>query len=116
MEFNKVELDKIQWSTAYLTITEFLKKFKFPQIVKVIDGFYGESSESTFSVDQVLCLHSIKPVQKIRAHDSNGKEFSISLDCQKKVEVCPSNLKHVYNNVDELCEALPRYVRVSSQG
>ena len=113
LEFNTVVWDKIQWSAAYFTIPDFLKKFKFPQIVKVIVGFYGESSESTVSANQVLCLHSSKSIKKIRAHDSNGRGFSISLDRQSKVEVRPSNLKDIYDNVEELCEVFPRYVRIS---
>ena len=113
MEFNKVVWDKIQWSTAYYTIPDFLKQFKLPQIVKVIVGFYGESNESTVSGNQVLCLHSSKSIKKIRAHDGNGRRFTVSLDCQRKVEVRPPNLKDIYDNVEELCEVFPRYVRIS---
>ena len=113
LEFNKIQWDKIPWDTAYFTIPEFLKKFKFPQIVKAIVGSYGESGDSTVSANQILCLHCVKSIKKIRARDSNGKVFSLSLDCQEKVEVRPSKLKDIYDSVDELCKVFPRYVRVS---
>ncbi len=112
-DVKKLELDKIQWSTDCLTASEFLSKFKLPQIVKVMVGFYGESSESTLNADQVLCLHSVKSTKKVHGHDSSGKEITISLECQKKVEVHPSKLKDIYENVEELCSVFPKYVRVT---
>ncbi|CAB4019116.1 Hypothetical predicted protein [Paramuricea clavata] len=113
-DINKLELNKLKWSTTNFTVSEFLKKFKLPQVVKVTSGFYGENDESTLDEDQVLCLHSVKSIRKLHGRDSSGKDaISIALDCQKKIEVSPSNLKDVYENVEELCSAFPSYVRIS---
>lgn len=110
------KLNSAKWSTAYFTLPQLLSKFRLPQIVKIIEGFYGETDDSTLCTGTILCLHSAKFIQKVhgRLDGGKGKKISISLDCERKVEVRPSNLKDVYENVEELmCSAFPKFVRVS---
>lgn len=112
-EVKQVELNKLEWSSTSFQVSEFLKKFSLPQIVKVIEGFYGDDEESSLGADQVLTLHVLKSSDKIVGRDYRGKEVNIPLNCPNKVEIRPSNLKDVYESVDELCSVFPRYVRIS---
>ena len=108
-------LESVEWSTAYLPLSKLLDKYPLPQIVKIIEGFYGERNDSTLCNNAILYLHSVKTIQKVHGHFSfdKSKEISIPLDCQSKVEVRPSNMKEVYESVQELCSVFPKYVRVS---
>ena len=108
-----LEFSKLEWSTSSFKVSDFLGKFTLPQVVKVIEGFYGDDEESSLGADQILSLHCIKSTDKLVGRDYRGKEVNIPLHCQNKVEVRPSNLKDVYESVEELCVAFPRYVRIS---
>lgn len=108
-----IEFSKLEWSTTSFKVSDFLTKFTLPQVVKVIEGFYGEDEDSSFGADQILSLHCVKSTDKVAGRDFRGKEVNIPLHCQNKVEVRPSDMKDVYETVDELCAAFPRYVRIS---
>ena len=112
-DIKKTGLNKLEWSSTSFQVSEFLKKFPLPQIVKVIEGYYGEDEESSLGADQVMTLHVVKSAEKIVGRDCSGKEVNIPLNCSSKVEVRPSNLKDVYESVDELCSAFPQFVRIS---
>ena len=109
------KFDSVRWGKANLTLTQLLKKYPLPQIVKVVKGYYGEDSNSTLCNGSILCLESIKSIQRVHGRLSwgKGREIFIPLDCRSKVEVRPSNLKDVYESVEELCSVFPAYVRVS---
>jgi hypothetical protein len=109
----ELEFNKLEWSTTSFKVSDFLRKFTLPQVVKVIEGFYGDDEDSSLGADQILSLHCIKSTDKLVGRDYRGKEVNIPLHCQNKVEVRPSNLKDVYESVEELCVAFPRYVRIS---
>ena len=108
-----LEFHKLEWSGTSFKVSDFLTRFTLPQIVKVIEGFYGDDEDTSLGADQILSLHCIKSTDKVVGRDYRGKEVNIPLHCQNKVEVRPSNLKDVYENVEELCAAFPRYVRIS---
>ena len=112
-DINSQVLSQLKWSSVYIKVSEFLQKYSLPQIVKITGGFYGVDSESTIGANQVLCLHSLKSIEKIKGKDRRGKEISLFLECKSKVEVRPSNMKDVYESVSELFAAFPRYVRIS---
>ncbi|XP_046857212.1 uncharacterized protein LOC124450632 [Xenia sp. Carnegie-2017] len=109
----QLHLNKLEWSPKSFKISDFLQKFTLPQVVKVIEGFYGENEETSLGADQILSLHCMKSTDKLLGKDYRGKEINIPLHCQNKVEVRPSNMKDVYDNVEELCTAFPRFVRIS---
>ncbi len=109
----QLEFHKLEWSTTSFKVSDFLRKFTLPQVVKVIEGFYGDDEDSSLGADQILSLHCIKSTDKLVGRDYRGKEVNIPLHCQNKVEVRPSNLKDVYESVEELLTAFPRYVRIS---
>lgn len=109
----QLHLNKLEWSSKSFKISDFLQKFTLPQVVKVIEGFYGENEETSLGADQILSLHCMKSTDKLLGKDYRGKEINIPLHCQNKVEVRPSNMKDVYDNVEELCTAFPRFVRIS---
>jgi hypothetical protein len=109
----QLEFNKLEWSTTSFKVSDFLRKFTLPQVVKVMEGFYGDDEDSSLGADQILSLHCIKSTDKLVGRDYRGKEVNIPLRCQNKVEVRPSNLKDVYESVEELCAAFPRYVRIS---
>lgn len=113
VDVKQVELNKLEWSTTSFRVGVFLTRFPLPQVVKVIEGFYGDDEESSLGADQVLTLHVLKSTDKIVGRDYRGKEVNIPLNCSSKVEVRPSNLKDVYESVEELCSAFPNHVRVS---
>ena len=109
----ELDFSKLEWSTSSFKVSDFLRKFTLPQVVKVIEGFYGDDEESSLGADQILSLHCVKSTDKLVGRDYRGKEVNIPLHCQNKVEVRPSNLKDVYESVEELWVAFPRYVRIS---
>ena len=108
-----LEFHKLEWSATSFKVSDFLTRFTLPQIVKVIEGFYGDDEDSSLGADQILSLHCIKSTDKVVGRDYRGKEVNIPLRCQNKVEVRPSNLKDVYESVEELSAAFPRFVRIS---
>ncbi|XP_028407352.1 uncharacterized protein LOC114529975 [Dendronephthya gigantea] len=114
-ELELAKFESIEWSPAYLSLSKLLDKYPLPQIVKIIEGFYGERNDSTLCNNAILCLHSVRTVQKVYGHlgCDTGKEILIPLDCRSKVEVRASNMKDVYESVEELCSVSPKYVRVS---
>ncbi|XP_028412249.1 uncharacterized protein LOC114535066 [Dendronephthya gigantea] len=71
--------------------------------------------DSTLCNDTILCLHSVQSGGKVhgRLNWGKGKDILIPLDCRTKVEIRPSNLKDVYERVEELCSVSPKCVRVS---
>lgn len=112
-DVKELELNKLEWTSTSYKVSEFLRRFALPQIVKVIEGFYGDDEDSSLGADQVLALHCVKSTDKVVGRDYRGKEVNIPLNCLNKVEVRPSNLKDVYESVEELCTAFPTYVRIS---
>ncbi|XP_028407267.1 uncharacterized protein LOC114535112 [Dendronephthya gigantea] len=112
-ETRDFEFHKLEWSTTSFKVSDFLRKFTLPQVVKVIEGYYGDDEDSSLGADQILSLHCIKSTDKVVGRDYRGKEVNIPLQCQNKVEVRPSNLKDVYESVEELNSAFPRFVRIS---
>ena len=112
-ETKHFEFNKLEWSTTSFKVSDFLRKFTLPQVVKVIEGYYGDDEDSSLGADQILSLHCIKSTDKVVGRDYRGKEVNIPLQCQNKVEVRPSHLKDVYESVEELCSAFPPYVRIS---
>ena len=113
VDVKQIELNKLEWSSTSFKVGVFLTRFPLPQVVKVIEGFYGEDEESSLGADQVLTLHVMKSTDKLVGRDYRGKEVNIPLNCSSKVEVRPSNLKDVYESVEELCSVFPNHVRVS---
>ncbi|XP_028412276.1 uncharacterized protein LOC114535092 [Dendronephthya gigantea] len=114
LEMNK--LASIKWDDSVIfTLPQLLQVYPLPQIVKINKGLWSESNDATLCNDAILCLHSNIPIQKVHGHlmSDKGKEISIPLDCRRKVEVRPPNLKDVYENVKELFSVFPKYVRIS---
>ena len=109
----QLEFNRLEWSSTSFKVSDFLNTYTLPQIVKVIEGFYGDDEDSSLGADQILSLHCIKSTDKVVGKDYRGKEVNIPVHCQNKVEVRPSNLKDVYESVEELSAAFPRYVRIS---
>ncbi|XP_028407365.1 uncharacterized protein LOC114529989 [Dendronephthya gigantea] len=114
VELDVAKLKALEWSTVHLSLAQLLEKHRLPQIVKIIEGFYGEGNDSTLCSGAIICLQSVKAIQKVhgRLNWGRGKEISIPLDCRCKVEVRSSNLKDVYESIEELCSVFPKYVRV----
>ncbi|XP_028407364.1 uncharacterized protein LOC114529988 [Dendronephthya gigantea] len=111
----QLELDKLKWDTESLVLARLLDKHTLPKIVRVTEGFYGESDDSTLCNGTILCLHSVQSGEMVhgRLNWGKGKDILIPLDCRTKVEIRPTNLKDVYESVEELCSVSPKYVRVS---
>lgn len=109
MADTKLLFRKLKWTSEQLTLAQFLDKYSLPQIVKVTEGFRSEFD------DAVLFLQSVKTIQKVhgRLGCGKGRQISIPLNCESKVEVRSSHLKDVYESVEELCSAFPPYVRVA---
>jgi hypothetical protein len=43
----QLEFNKLEWSTTSFKVSDFLRKFTLPQVVKVMEGFYGDDEDSS---------------------------------------------------------------------
>lgn len=108
--------NSIIWSKTQYNLADFIKEFPLPQVVRVVDGHYSENEETSFGADQVLALHEIFSTTRVIGTDYFDKPVAIPLECSTKVEVCPSKLKHMNYNVQDLKSIFPKvvYVKVDS--
>ena len=106
------------WSKTHKNLSNFLKDYQLPQIVRVVDGFCGKNENTTISSEQILALHEIHSVRKLLGTDSSDTKVTIALSCPTQVLVCPSKCKYKSCSVENFKSIFPKvqYVRVKSCG
>ena len=106
------------WSKTRKNLSELLKEYQLPQIVRVVDGFCGKNEETSINNEQILAFHKICSVRKLLGTDSSGKQVIIPLTCPTQVLVCPSKCKYTPCKVEDFKSIFPKvqYVRVKSCG
>lgn len=103
-------VDDLEWSTREYEIHE-LQEFGFPLLVRVCEGFYGIWEEQTFSVGDILKIHTSKSLDKVEAEVPGSKEpISIPVEYRGKVRILPLQDK-VYQLFREVVEQRPKYIR-----
>ena len=97
-------------------LNSFLDKFALPQVVKVVEGFYGMSGdeEETLGAGEIITLHNVKCIQEVRAESISGDEFDIPLNLPVKFEKIDRFPNHV-QGLKKLVDISPRvkFVRVT---
>ncbi|XP_028412271.1 titin-like [Dendronephthya gigantea] len=107
------KLRQIKWDhSCAFTLSQLIEIYPLPQIVKI---FFPNKNEPSLGKNTILCVHSSIPTQKVHGllNREKDRDIFIPLDCRSKLEVRSSNLKEVYESVEELCSVFPKYARVS---
>lgn len=105
------------WSKAEYSLAQFITEYPLPQIVRVVDGYYGTNEDSCLGAGQVLVVHDVHSTPNVIGNDCYGKSLAIPLDCTTKALVCPLKSKLVTAcMVEDLKSVYPKikYVRVES--
>jgi len=94
-------------------LCDFVTDCHLPETIQVVDGYESlESEELSWSIDEIVNLHTLREVSRIIARDEKGNYFSVPLTYQGKIfESIPKGCKDRYETVEELIVAFPKYVR-----
>ena len=101
------------WSNEEYELSEFVRRFTLPQLVKVERGYHGGNEETSLSGGQVLTIHAIREADTIIAKDSRHRNVYIPKTCRQKVNVLILETSVTYyETVAELSQVFPKFARV----
>lgn len=124
--------DEYIWSPETLTLKQIVDRGELPTVVRVSDGIYTTNDSETFSNGDLLKLDFVKTIAKVSARivrsrcEDTGRfieedkygylkskgDILIPLGYNGKVQIArPEGYKR-YQNVKQLLEDFPRFVRV----
>lgn len=105
-------LENVTWSKECLCLSEFVQRYKLPQLVLVEEGVYNDDENSSFSSGEILKLQSVDTDKKVLCYDVNGFSYSIPLSIPDGV-VMKHNSETVYQHIADLAviKPLPKYVK-----
>ena len=106
--------NSLAWSKDEHSLSDFVKTFSLPQLVKVEQGHLGNDEETSLSAGQIMTLQSMRKVDTIVAKDIRKRTVYIPRNCNQKVELV---MKEAWNRntVAELRKYFPNSVRVVSK-
>lgn len=109
-------IDSFEWSQKRHPLSEFVEKYKVPNLVRVQEGHYNMNDACCFENDQLLMLHALRTNKNFLAKNSVGRPIVIPEGCKSELLVCP--LTTHYGNdpifVSEMSNVYPdvKYFRV----
>ena len=115
METSK-SIASLKWGKKHHPLSEVLKKYKLPSLVRIQEGYYGMNDACCFEVHQLLMLHTMRSKQNYMAEDSAGRPVAIPVEHTNKLLVCPLSIYCGYDpiHVSEMLYVYPdvKYFRV----
>ncbi|XP_033104258.1 serine/arginine repetitive matrix protein 1-like [Anneissia japonica] len=73
------KVEDIKWSRQSYTLKDVLKKYTFPQILKVTAGSYSPEENENLTAGQVLRIHQLCRQTRVLASDRKGNHISIPI-------------------------------------
>lgn len=134
MSFSDQKQDLLVWEDTGETITDIVNNHQLPILVKVSEGYYGETDAESFSSGDLIKLDLVKTLIKVLASvgesenipktrrasiDVNNlywrNELLIPLGYKGKLQVMGNDhVATTFDTVQDLIEQFPRFVRVES--
>lgn len=122
--------DVMNWSSASYRLDELERKFSFPCVVRLAEGFCSDSESEGFSKDDIIGIDSKLVLHKVAAHFANrlsgrrptkneydfgyerlSEEILVPLNYKGKVKVQTCTGK-TYTTVKALIADFPRFAKV----
>lgn len=109
------EVSRIKWSEKSLLLSEYIKTYTLPQIVKVDEGYLDSNGECYLTSGELLKIYSFHSVKTLLCCRDNGVELRIPVNAHAAVKLKPQNHAIVYQRVSDLAsmKLLPKYVEVT---
>ena len=116
----RVGQDELSPLHKFYTPAELSEQFTFPQLARVVEGYYGPTETSKISNDTVLLLCFQNVTKVVKAKDAQQMTYSIPRDSTlmyAPVDPSYGSQGHIYKGVSELysCSELPQVVRADSK-
>ncbi|XP_070554852.1 uncharacterized protein [Ptychodera flava] len=110
---DEVLAEKLEWSDDTYNLKKFVDEYEayLPQIIRICEGIYGSSDESSFSTGDVYKVHGARRENKILASVRSGpgnnfEKITIPKSFQGTLAVIPEGRREVFSNqeysIDEL--------------
>ncbi|XP_052257765.1 titin-like isoform X3 [Dreissena polymorpha] len=122
--------DVMNWSSASYRLDELERKFTFPCVVRLAEGFCSDSESEGFSKDDIIGIDSKLVLHKVAAHFTNRKsgvrptkgEYDFGYERLSDEILVPLNYKgkakvqtctgKTYTTVKDLIADFPRFAKI----
>ncbi|KAH3693894.1 uncharacterized protein LOC127862607 isoform X2 [Dreissena polymorpha] len=119
---------EFKWSTTSYRLDELGRRFKFPRVVRLAEGYCSDIEAEGFSKDDIIGIDNVLTIEKVAAHFANRKggatsigddersyerlseDILVPLNYKGKVKIRNQGIK--YSTVRELVEDFPRFAKV----
>ena len=71
------------------TLANFIIRYRPPYIAQVLEGFDSPTGACSLSLDEIITIHTVVRLKRIKVKNSKGKYFFLPVDNSARVEIVP---------------------------
>ncbi|XP_032227502.2 uncharacterized protein LOC116610935 [Nematostella vectensis] len=105
-----MDVKSMEWSEVSYSIVDLLAKHSLPCVVKVSEGYYDTSNETTISTDEVLVLHRTNTARYFVATTEHCSDLLIPTHLETNVQIEERIVPKVFNSVKRIAEIKPDFI------
>lgn len=92
-------------------LADFIIRYRPPYIAQVLEGVESPTGASSLSLDEVLTIHTVVRLKRIKMTNSKGKRFYLPVDNSARVEIVPKTRTRLSKGLGSQNRRLPKFLR-----
>ena len=92
-------------------LANFIIRYRPPYVAQVLEGVDTPTGASSLSLDEILTIHTVVRLKRIKMTNSKGKRFYLPVDNSARVEIVPKTRTRLSKGLGSQNRRLPKFLR-----
>ncbi|XP_038056102.1 uncharacterized protein LOC119728101 [Patiria miniata] len=104
-------MGSLDWLDTSYSPLQLIEKYKLPTLVRICEGYYGNTTNSCFSAMDVIKMHEIQRVDMVltKIVEGDGSRYP---DPPEPIRICfPKNFSGRFDPVHQAGDKMPKYFK-----